>query len=123
MQGTKVILNTDGLMQLEGGELENIGPSAQDGEVFGDVLNTGGVVEPGGPGATGILTIDGTNGTYTQSGTGALAIDLRQPTPGNGSDQLVVTGTINLGGTLDLNTLPGFTGNSFTIIKNESQRP
>ena len=67
MNGAKVQLNTDGLLQLEGGVLENIGPDAQDGEVFGDVLNTGGVVEPGGPGATGILAIDGTDGTYTQS--------------------------------------------------------
>jgi hypothetical protein len=116
-------LNTDGLLQLEGGVLENIGASAQDGEVYGDVLNTGGVVEPGGPGATGILTIDGTNGTYTQSGTGALDIDLANPTPGTGSDELVVTGAVDLGGTLNINTLPGFTGDSFTIIKNESPGP
>ena len=34
-----------------------------------------------------------------------------------------MTGTITLGGTLDVNTLPGFTGDSFTIIKNESPGP
>src|SRR5262249_54471441 len=100
-----------------------IAPDDQRGEIYGDVLNTGGVVEPGGPDSTGILTIDGTNGTYTQSGTGALAIDLGTPTPGTGSDELVVTGTITLGGTLDLTLLSDFAGNSFTIIKTESLGP
>jgi hypothetical protein len=116
-------LDTDGLLQLEAGVLENVGDSALVGEVFGDVLNTGGEVDPGGAGATGILTIDGTNGTYTQSGQGVLNIDLANPTPGTGADQLVVTGDIQLGGVLKVNTLPGFTGDSFTILKDDGPQP
>jgi hypothetical protein len=115
-------LDTDGLFQLQGGVLENTTPTQVD-EVVGDVLNTGGEVEPGGLGQTGILTIDGTNGTYTQTGQGALDIDLQNPTPGTGSDQLVVTGQITLGGYLNINVLPGFTGDRFVIINNESGLP
>jgi hypothetical protein len=116
-------LNTDGLLTLAGGILANLGPSAQNGEVFGDVVNTGGEVQPGGSGTTGILTIDGTNGTYTQSGKGALDIDLQNPIPGTGSDQLVVTGAVTLGGALNVNPLPGFTGNSFTILRDAGPAP
>jgi hypothetical protein len=116
-------LNTDGLLQLEGGALENVGASALDGEVFGDVLNTGGEVDPGGAGSPGLLTIDGITGSYTQQGAGALAIDLAGPTPGLGYDQLVVTGPLSLGGHLAANALPGFTGDSFTIVRNLGPGP
>jgi hypothetical protein len=109
-------------LQLKGGELENIGPSAVFGEVSGDVMNTGGIVEPGGPGLTGVLKIDGTNGNYTQSGHGVLEIDLDNPAPGD-SDQLIVRGNISLGGALKVETSPGFKGDSFTIISNEGPGP
>jgi hypothetical protein len=116
-------LNTDGLFQLEGGVLENVGASALDGEVFGDVLNTGGEVDPGGAGSPGILTIDGVTGSYTQQGAGALAIDIAGPTPGLGYDQLVVTGPLYLGGRLVVSAAPGFTGDSFTIVKDLGPGP
>jgi hypothetical protein len=116
-------LDTDGLLRMEGGLLENVGISALDGEIFGDVLNTGGTIRPGGADSPGILTIYGITGSYTQSRNGTLAIDIFGPTPGLGYDQLRVTGPLELGGHLKLNASSGFTGNSFTIIDNQGSGP
>jgi len=117
MKGGK--LDTDGLMRLEGGILENVGPSALTGEVFGDVVNTGGEVHPGGIGEFGILTIDGINGNYSQSKSGSLNLDLASSIPGVGFDQLRVTGTLALGGKLQVNAAANVSGDVFKIIDNQ----
>jgi hypothetical protein len=77
-------------------------------------LVNGGTVSPGN--STGIITIDG---DYTQEAGGTLVIELGGTSPGTGYDQLVVTGTATMGGTLDVSLLPEFTpeiGQVFYII-------
>jgi outer membrane autotransporter protein len=73
------------------------------GTVNGNVSNAG-QVNPGGVGAAGLLTI---NGNYTQTSTGGLSIDLGGTQAGK-YDQLVVTGTATLAGTLNVNLIGGF---------------
>jgi hypothetical protein len=116
-------LRIAGLFRLDGGILENVGAAALNGEVSGEVLNTGGEVDPGGASSPGILRIDGVNGNYTQNGTGVLNIDLAGPVPGTGYDQLSVSGALRLGGSLKVNVLPGFAGDSFAIIDNAGKHP
>jgi hypothetical protein len=70
-----------------------------------------------GPGQSpGILTI---NGNYTQGANNALNIQLAGTTAGSGYDQLNVTGTATLGGTLNVSQINGFTSNggSYVIMK------
>jgi hypothetical protein len=69
--------------------------------IVGNVNNSAGTVAPGN--SPGILTIDG---NYTQGAGGMLAIEIAGPTPGTQHDQLVVTGSATLGGTLRV-SLPG----------------
>lgn len=67
------------------------------GTIGGDVSN-GGTVRPGG--SIGVLHI---GGNYTQSGAGTLSIEITPNAaagPGIGYDQLAVTGTASLAGTL-----------------------
>jgi T5SS/PEP-CTERM-associated repeat protein len=86
------------------------------GEINGDgniagILENGGLVSPGvSPGA---LNIDG---NYTQTNAGELLIELASS---SSYDQLLVTGTATLAGTLTVNLIDGFTpsiGQSFTIL-------
>jgi hypothetical protein len=71
-------------------------------------LNSGGRVAPGS--SPGILTI---NGDYDQTNTGVLEIEVAGTSPGTQHDQLVVTGTAALDGTLEIVSqaanLPGTT--------------
>jgi phage baseplate assembly protein gpV len=98
-----------GRTQLEAGGtlagttvLINGGTLAGDGTVNADVVN-GGVVAPGtSPGA---LTIDG---DYTQTTDGTLAIELAGLTPGAEHDQLIITGTATLAGTLQTRALDSY---------------
>ena len=60
-----------------------------------------------------MLTI---NGSYTQTATGALDIDIGGTTAGSQYDQLAVSGTAMLGGTMDVALINGFQpalGNTF----------
>ncbi len=95
-----------GTLLIQGGLLEGVGTVAANVDNFG-------VVSPGGDGAVGVLTI---NGNYTQEASGALDIDIGSATS---FDQLVVTGTASLGGTLNVNLLNGFMpshGENFAIM-------
>src|SRR5262249_36066354 len=107
--------NTDGFLDMEGAVVTGVTNS----ELYGDVLNNSGTVIPGGAGAPGVFTIDGTTGTYTQGASAALDIDIGGYTAGSGFDQLNISSQAALAGTLNINLLPGFTpniGDSFTII-------
>ena len=80
--------------------------------VNANVTNAGQVI-PGGTGAAGLLTI---NGNYTQTATGSFDIDLGGTTAGSQYDQLAVSGTATLGGTVDVTMINGFQpalGNTF----------
>jgi hypothetical protein len=96
-------------VNIQGGSL------AGTGTVNGNVTNAG-EVSPGGDGTAGVLTI---NGSYTQTDTGLLTIDLGGTTAGTQYDQLKVTGAASLGGTLTVDLINGFSpaaGNSFQVL-------
>ncbi|MFC1820860.1 leucine-rich repeat domain-containing protein, partial [Thermodesulfobacteriota bacterium] len=63
----------------------------------------------------GILTIDG---DFTQDATGILNIEIGGINPGTDYDQLVITGTATLAGTLNVTLIPSFvpTSGTFDII-------
>lgn len=100
------VVEVDGLLTLEmHGTLSGNG-----GTIIGDMLNQG-TIAPGN--SPGILTIDG-----DLHSTGLIQIQLA----GTGTgyfDQLIVTGDLNLGGTIEVDLLDGFmpfTHNSFQIM-------
>jgi hypothetical protein len=105
--GTTLAAN-QGLL-LQGGTLSGTGT------INANVTNSG-QVNPGGDGTAGILTI---NGSYTQTDSGVLSIDLGGTTVGSQYDQLKVNGAVFLGGTLTVQLINGFTpkaGDSFQIL-------
>ncbi|MDZ7750206.1 MAG: filamentous hemagglutinin N-terminal domain-containing protein [Gammaproteobacteria bacterium] len=84
------------------------------GTVVGNVDNPGGTVSPGL--STGILAIEG---NYDQGPGGRLLLEVAGVEPGTtGHDQLQVSGTASLGGTLELQLDPGFdpTGRTFELV-------
>ena len=110
--GGTLTLPAGATLDLGGGTLSAAGVEIQAGAmllgpgyVAGNVTNAGRVTVAGGQ-TTGILVLDG---NYTQLATGTLA--LRLGAPGEvGYDQLSVSGTATLAGTLDLGLMPGYRG-------------
>ena len=95
-----------GNLNVEGGALVGTGV------VNANVTNAGQVI-PGRTGTAGLLAI---NGTYTQTASGSLDVDLGGTTAGSQYDQLAVSGTATLGGTVDVSLINGFVpalGNTF----------
>ena len=88
-----------GTFQATGGTLVN-GTLAGSGIVANDVTNNG-LVSPGH--SAGKISMQN---NYTQTISGTLSIDLGGPIPGVDYDQLVITGTAILSGTLEFHT-PG----------------
>ena len=112
---------TDGLTQLAGGALSfstmNLvgGMLSGAGTVNGNIVNTGGVVAPGGDQA-GVLTL---NGTYTQGPSGSLSLQLGGTQAGTGFDRLAISGSATLDGTLTYVLLSGYTppaGSSYAVL-------
>ncbi len=100
-------LNVPNGLIIQGGLLNG------NGTITGDVTN-GGTVGPGL--SAGALSI---SGNYTQNSTGTLAIEIGGTTAGTQFDQLNVTGTATLGGTLALSLISPFSpavGNSFMVM-------
>jgi hypothetical protein len=84
------------------------------GTIGGDLINSG-TVNPGLSASAGKLTV---TGAYTQNAGGTLNIKLGGTDP-SAFDQLAVTGSAALGGTLNVTLIPGFTptdGNSFQVL-------
>jgi|GEM_PF-6410610 len=83
--------------------------------INGSVNNFGGYIHPGSP--TGALTI---NGNFTQSGTGQLEIELDGAASTGAFGQLVVNGTVSLGGSISVTCgyLPAH-GDSFVVVSND----
>jgi hypothetical protein len=82
--------------------------------INGNVTNSG-QINPGGSGTAGVLTI---NGNYTQTASGVLNIDIGGTGSGN-YDQLVVSGSGNLDGTLTVFMINGYnplSGDTFQIV-------
>lgn len=83
------------------------------GTLAADLVNAG-TVSPGN--SAGSVTIQG---DYTQESSGVLEIQLGGTTAGTQYDQLTVTGTATLAGTLNVSLIDGFipqVGDSFTIL-------
>ena len=83
------------------------------GTLAADLVN-GGTVSPGK--SPGIITVQG---NYTQQTDGVLEIELGGTIAGTSFDQLIVTGTATLNGTLNVTLLPAYTpqaGDTFIII-------
>lgn len=81
-----------------------------------DVINSGGINPGDTLGTTGIFTVDA---NYTQLSDGTLFIELSGLTPGDGHDQLVVTGSATLAGSLDVSAINGFepqVGQTYQIL-------
>jgi hypothetical protein len=79
--------------------------------INGAVTNSGSI-NPGGHAAVGCLTI---NGTYVQTGTGNLNIDLASNDgPCTGHDRLAISGAATLDGTLSVALINGFSPSSGT---------
>ncbi|CAG0952200.1 hypothetical protein PHYC_00259 [Phycisphaerales bacterium] len=121
MGGTRVYSQRANRTRVEGG-LRSSQPVAVtggtlsgSGTVTSPVLaNTGGVVAPGS--SPGILTVQG---NYSQSDPGELAIEIGGNAPGADYDELVVTGTVSLGGALRVQLINDFlptTGATFDIL-------
>ncbi len=95
------------VIQIKGGSLSGIGT------INGDV-QMGGTMSPGD--SPGALTL---NGNYTQLAGGKFFAELAGLTPGTQYDQLLVSGTAALDGTLDVMLLNGFVvqlGDSFVLM-------
>jgi hypothetical protein len=83
------------------------------GTVIGDLLNAG-TIRPGT--SPGTITVEG---NFTQESSGILEIELGGTEPGTGYDQLIVTGTATMAGTLNVSLYDGYIpqlGDSFTIL-------
>ena len=112
-------LNSVPAVQLQGGTLLGTGT------INGNVINSGGFVQPGAQPAyvsgmvPGTLTI---NGNYTQGSFGALDVELLTAYPG-GFGLLDVTGLATVDGTVDFFAYPGFTpiaGEDLTFLQADS---
>ena len=105
--GTLAMIAPGTAIKLQGGTLEGTGAITGTG---GGIQNTGGTVSPGA--SIGTLTA----GTFTQSGSGELAIEIG---PGGATDLLTLTGNATLGGTLVVTRSGSFTpmvGDTFVIL-------
>jgi hypothetical protein len=97
----------DGAMRFVGGGADTYtlaeGTLTGTGTILGDLVNTGGVVNPGA--SPGTLTV---GGDFTQGGGGTLLLEAASTAPG-GFDVLDVDGSAALGGTLRVVLQDGYT--------------
>jgi Metallo-peptidase family M12B Reprolysin-like len=102
-------LDLPGTVDLGKGTLQG------NGTLLAPVTNSDGFVRPGS--SPGLLTI---TGNYAQSGTGSLNVELTGTTVATQYDQLVVNGTVSLGGPLVATlTYPAKVNDTFIIINND----
>lgn len=104
----KMTFENGAFFDLEGGRLGG------DGEIVGNVDNTGGVVDPSLGLDEGVRSLQ-INGSYAQSPSGTFAVQLA---PG-GNDLLAINGPATLAGALAIDFAPGFLpskGSQFTIL-------
>lgn len=100
------------LTVLEGMEIGNSGKLTGNGKIVGDVTNKGKISPGNSPGKIEIA------GKYTQPSGGHLVLELGG-VAAELHDQLLATGDVQLGGTLEIVLLNGFTprlGDKFTLI-------
>ncbi len=110
-------LNGTGTISLAGTTLDVNARGLLGGSrtILGNVNNFEGTVSPGA--SPGIMTIDG---NYYQGPLGTLLAEIGGPVAGAQYDQLIVTGTVTLGGALNVAFVNGFnpaTNDAFTIVQ------
>jgi hypothetical protein len=105
--GTLIMAGASPLTIMAGGMLSGIGT------VVGNVANSG-TLSPGD--SPGVFTI---NGNYTQTSTGVFLLELGGASLGQ-YDQLFVSGTAKLDGTLDIELIDGFVPHGQTFVFLES---
>ena len=119
--GGITLLQTAGTIDLDGGSMNfplgvdlNGGQLIGNGTFTGPVRNNGGIVGPGHSPGKIIIT-----GNYAQGASGVLNMEIGGKTPGTQYDQLQVSGTATLGGTLNVSLINGFrpaVGDVFQLI-------
>ena len=101
--------NASGISILSGGTLSGTGT------IVGNVSNSG-TIFPATNGTAGILTV---TGNYVQTSSGNLDVDLGGLTAGSEFDQLTVSGSASIAGTMNVDEINGFaptSGNSFPVL-------
>ena len=84
-----------------------------------NVTNNGTLLEKNVFLVSGVLGILVINGNFTQGSSGTLNMLIGGTTAGTGYDQLQISGTATLGGTLNVNTVSGYTiptGQTFSLL-------
>jgi hypothetical protein len=110
-------IQTAGTTDLNGGAISGIfdlngGSLIGSGNLTGSVHNNGGTISPGH--SPGKLSF----GNFTQGADGTLEIQIAGiTTPGTDFDQLVVTNSVTLGGTLHVTDINGFTPNATDSVR------
>ena len=105
------------IVNLDGGALSG------SGSVIANVDNTAGQINPGAAGTAGVIAI---TGNYTQGASNVLSIDIGGLIAGSQFDQLSISGTATLNGTLNVGLITPFlpdVGNSFKIMTFSSRSP
>jgi autotransporter-associated beta strand protein len=106
------LVSVNGIERASGGALQFTGGELRVNTVLGSLTNQGGNFSPGD--SAGLTTI---TGNYSQTA-GKMTIELGGTTSGF-FDQLDINGSASLGGTLQVNLLPGFVptdGHSFEFL-------
>jgi fibronectin-binding autotransporter adhesin len=111
-------------LNLNGGIVTTSSIQMRSGLIHGNALIHGALIQAGGtisPGnSAGIVTIDG---NYTLRAAGQLQIELAGTLSGTQYDQLLITGSATLDGTLQVSLLGGFapvSGDSFDLLTTTS---
>ena len=116
IQVTRVDVSVESQGKVTAGTLQLLpGSSLSGGGTIAANVISAATTSPGN-GNPGTLTIDG---HFTQYGDGVFDVQIGGLTAGSQFDQLVVTGTATLAGTLNISLINGFTpqkGNSFPIV-------
>jgi hypothetical protein len=103
-----------GTISVSGGVIINSGATAQGTGTISTNLTNNGTLIVGTVGSVGILAI---TGNFTQGSTGTLKMDINGTGAGTGYDQLQVSGTVTLGGTLNVSVSGSYApGTQFTLI-------
>ncbi|MFO0826792.1 MAG: HYR domain-containing protein [Phycisphaerales bacterium] len=126
MQVPNGFTQTAGSTVLNGGTLANNGPAMalQGGVVKGNGSSTGATSQAGGSIAPGFSPGTISMGSLTQNAASVLDLELGGTSPGTQFDQVVVSGTATLAGTLRLTFINGFvphTGDSFVVVNAASR--
>ncbi len=91
-------LDPNGSVVINGGSFSGIGTIAGN-------VTSGGTIDVGGIGSVGVLTIQG---TFTQTASGALRVEIGGLAQGTQHDRLSVTGAADLNGTFEAALVNGF---------------